>query len=120
MTVRGTDVRRVRLDAVVQRDHVQHVQELPLVLVDALDLDVEHRVHDRARRPCPPYDGGELFLVRLLDLLELGAEALVVGELLQLLELGELGGPALADASVIIADSFGFACSTRATASRRW
>ena len=36
--------RRVLLEPVVQRDDVQHVEVLALVLVDALDLDVEHPV----------------------------------------------------------------------------
>ena len=31
------------LDAVVERDDVQNVEQLALVLVDSLHLDVEHR-----------------------------------------------------------------------------
>ena len=41
--------RRVRPQAVVEHDDVQHVEQLPLVLVDALDLAVEDRC--RGRRP---------------------------------------------------------------------
>ena len=35
---------RVALDAVVLRDHVEHVEQLPLVLVQTLHLEVEQRV----------------------------------------------------------------------------
>ena len=45
MTVRGVDVGAgVPLQPVVQRDQVQHVQVLPLVLVQPLHLDVEQRL----------------------------------------------------------------------------
>jgi hypothetical protein len=44
MTVLGTPLVRVVLDAVVEGDHMQHVEQLALVFVDALDLDVEQGV----------------------------------------------------------------------------
>jgi hypothetical protein len=41
-TVRGTQSAMwIGHDGLVARDHVQHVQQLALVLVDALDLHVE-------------------------------------------------------------------------------
>ena len=63
MTVRGgASQRRIALQAVIERDDVQHVQVLPLVFVEALDLDVEQRLagstvmpvflQDLARRGC--------------------------------------------------------------------
>ncbi len=52
---RARQVRRGRvvLDPVVERDDVQHVEELALVLVDALDLHVEQRVGIDARASMP-------------------------------------------------------------------
>ena len=51
----GRDVqRRVRAEAVVADHDLEHVQQLPLVLVDALDLRVEDRVGvERDARPWP-------------------------------------------------------------------
>ena len=43
MTVRGADVALGRAEPVVERDDVQHVQVLALVLVQPLDLHVEQR-----------------------------------------------------------------------------
>ena len=44
---------RVVLDAVVERDDMQRVEQLPLVLVDALDLAVEERVRVERDRLAP-------------------------------------------------------------------
>ena len=35
----------IGLDTVVHRDDVEHVEQLPLVLVNTLDVNVENRVH---------------------------------------------------------------------------
>jgi len=68
------------LDLVVAVNDPEHVQQLPLVLVDALDLHVEHGVrgHLDAR---PPEDFGRgLGLGRLLDRAPLGLQLRVVGQ----------------------------------------
>ena len=69
MKVRGgASAARPGLEPHVQGDDVQDVQVLALVLVDALDLHVEHRL---AGRPSTPgacaHVGGELLLVGALD-----------------------------------------------------
>ena len=72
---------------VVEHDDVQRVQELPLVFVDALDLRVEDRVgidHLSGRRLEPV---GEPRLGFALGLADRGAEALVVRQRLEFLQL---------------------------------
>ena len=45
---------RPSLEPVVERDEVQHVQVLPLVLVQPFHLDVEERLRIDDRRRCAP------------------------------------------------------------------
>lgn len=46
------------LDAVVPVDDAQHVEQLPLVLVNALYLHVEHRLRAHLRKWCRQYFTG--------------------------------------------------------------
>ena len=80
----GRDVAaRVLLEPVVEGDDVQHVQVLPLVLVDPLHLDVEEGVRIDGD-PGPLLDqAGKIGLVGLLDLPPLFLEYRIVGQLLQ-------------------------------------
>ena len=86
MKVRGCDLEaRIRLEAVIQRDDVQDVQVLALVLVDALDLHVEQRVRiDRRRRCGSRAMPAELSLLARLMARQSLWNAGILGELLQL------------------------------------
>ena len=90
---------RIGLDAVVERDDVQQLEVLPLVLVQALD---------HARRTCEAgstVDAGPVaddqrqqLLVARLDARHSARKLGVVGERLQIAQLVEVGQPAVADA----------------------
>ena len=98
MNARGGIVEaRVLLEPVVQRDDVQHVEVLALVLVDPLDLNVEQPVGvqlDAGRRADVV---GEPRLVGTLDLSPLAAERGVVDERLEPAQPVQVGQPAVAD-----------------------
>ena len=82
----------VRAEPVVQHDDAQRVQQLPLVLVDALDLAVEDGVAGRrviAAWMPQPVDEAQLGVV--LGCPERGAEARVFGQRLEAFELREVG-----------------------------
>ena len=83
--------------AVVEHDDVERVQELPLVLVDALDVRVEDRlgIDHLSRSGLEP--AGEPHLGLALGSANGAAERLVFGQRLELLELLEIGDPAVAD-----------------------
>ena len=73
MTVLGTSpIARAAADAVVQRDQVEHVEVLPLVLVEPLDLDVEQRLRIDDDAGALPDQGGQPVLVGGLDRAPLG------------------------------------------------
>src|SRR5262249_47813944 len=84
---------------VVKDDDTERIEELSLVLMDALHLAVEDGVgvHDLARRSLEPV--GEQGLGLSLGLAELQPEALVLGERLQTTELSQVDDPAIADRS---------------------
>ena len=90
----------ILLEPVVQRDDVQHVEMLALVLVDALDLDVEHpvRVQLDARRRADVL--GQARLVAALDVAPLRAEGGVLDERLQPAQARQVGQPAVTDGAV--------------------
>ncbi len=84
-------------DPVVERDDVQQLERLPLVLVQPLDHDIEEVVL-RVQDPVAFLeDRGDPPLVQGLDLAECRPELGVVGIALELLEAVEVGHPALAD-----------------------
>ena len=83
--------------AVVEHDHVQNVEQLPLVLMNSLDLAVEDRVGvDRlpGRRLEPV---GEAGLGRALGAAEASRKAASSASGTSLLELSQVGDPAVAD-----------------------
>ena len=86
-----------RLDLVVLVDEVEQVQLLPLVLVETLRLDVEHRarVHRHALGPVEPV--GQCFLICRLHFAELLEHRCVIREGQQLLKLGRILPEARAD-----------------------
>ena len=87
----------VPAQAVVQHHDAQAVQELPLVLVDALHLAVEDRlrIHHLARRALQPV--GEACLLLPLGHRHPFPEGRVVGQRAELLELREVGHPPFPD-----------------------
>ena len=94
---RGDLERGILLESVVEGDDVQHVEVLALVLVNALDLHVEHPVgiqcdsgvgRDVVRQPC---------LVLSLDGSPPLTERGVVGQWCQGAQLGQVDHPARAD-----------------------
>ena len=89
---------RVRIGAqpVIARHDVQQVQQLPLVLVDALHLHVEQRVDVDVLADAPLHFGGEPSLVVELDVTELATEAGIVGGPAQALEFFEVIFPGVA------------------------
>ena len=88
---------RVFAQAPVERDHVQRIQMLALVLVDALDLDVEQRIgiDDDARAFMNP--PREPLFVEPLDAAPAFAKRGVAGMRLEGFEAREIGDPALAE-----------------------
>ena len=55
--------RGLRLDVLIERDRLQHIQELALIFMDALDLDVEQRVRVDLDADALEDRRGEAFLV---------------------------------------------------------
>ena len=84
-------------DAVVERDDVQQLQRLALVLVQALDHDIEQVPLGQGDAVAPLQHAGDPLLVRGLDGAELLSEVLVLGIDLEFLEAVEVGDPADAD-----------------------
>ena len=84
-------------DSIVERDHVQNIQQLPFVLVDSFDLHVEHRhgIDLLMLRFQKPFS--QSMLVLLFDLLNVAHEGFVVDEFFQAFEFVERGDPAFAD-----------------------
>ena len=85
------------LDAVVQVDDVQQVQQLALVLVHALDLHVEHGLEVEDHATVGFDQAGQTDLVILLDFPPARPEFGVVGMRRQFAQLVQLGDPAGAD-----------------------
>ena len=73
------------------------LSKLPLVFVDAFDLAIKDgvRIHDSARRGLEPV--GKAGLGVALGLAEVITKAPVVGQRLELAQLGQVGDPAVAD-----------------------
>ena len=88
---------RIVADAVVQHEDVQRVEQLTLILMQTLDLHVEHhrRVQLDALMTINP--AAETLLVFLLDGGELLDESRVVREREQALQLHQILAPALTD-----------------------
>jgi hypothetical protein len=119
ITVRGGGV-AAGAQAVVERDDVQHVEQLPLVFVDALDLHVEQGIGiDLDAQPLAD-DLRQARLVVALDAHEGVAEGGVVGQRRQLPQLVEVLEPALADAAADQRDRPGLAWLSQRRASRHW
>ena len=70
---------RVGANVAVGRDDLQDVEQLALVFVDALDLDVEHRVGVDGEAELAADKGGERDLLEAALVAEFGAEARVLG-----------------------------------------
>ena len=77
---------------------MQHVQELPLVFVDAFDLRVEECVGIHYRSAIVFQPVGKSCLGFPLGSTDRVAKALVVRQRLQFLQLRQLGDPPIADA----------------------
>jgi hypothetical protein len=84
-------------NAVVQVDGMQDIQKLPLVFVDALHLHVEQHVALYVDAGLFLQRVREAILVEQLDLAPLALEFGIVREFPQLLQLIEVGHPAVAD-----------------------
>ena len=84
------------LQALVQVDDLQDVQQLALVLVQALYLHIEDGVGVQHHTLVLPGVGGKGQLVLMLDLLQTLKDRLVVGVGLQLFQLLRMGEIALA------------------------
>ena len=88
---------RIVADAVVEHEDVQRVEELALVLVQALHLHVEHHRRVELKTLMAVNPAAEALLVRLLDRGELLDEGRIVRERQQLFKLVEILAPALTD-----------------------
>ena len=88
---------RVRADLVVERHRLDDVEELALVLVDALDLDVEDRVRVEPQSHAVADEMREAVLVLALHLGEGVLEGRVVGVLLEVAERVDVVEEARAD-----------------------
>ena len=87
----------VILQALVQVDDLQGVQQLALVLVKALYLHIEDGVGVQHHTLVLPGEGGKGKLVLMLDVLQTLKDRLVAGVGLQLFQLLRMGEIALAD-----------------------
>ncbi len=81
----------------IQRHDVQHLQVLPLVFVNSLDENIEHRFRIRDDAGALDGEGGKRSLVVLLDGVPAIAELGVVGERFEPPQLGEILDPLVAD-----------------------
>ena len=90
----------VLLEPVVQSDDVQSVEVLALVLVDPLDLDVEHPGVVQFDTGGGVHELGEPPLVGPLDLSPALPERRILDVVLQPAQLVEIGQPAVADGVV--------------------
>jgi hypothetical protein len=88
---------RIPPQPVVEHHDVQHVEQLALVLVDALDLAVEDRfgVHDRVVRCLQPADEGHLACA--LGLADLCMKPCIPRERQQLAQLRCVADPSVTD-----------------------
>ena len=84
-------------EALVFGDDAEHVQRLPLVFVDALDLHVEDGTGIDVGAGGLANDISQTDFVLLLDGEELTAERGVVGEALKFAEAADIGDPFVAD-----------------------
>ena len=87
-------------DALVAGDDVQHVEQLALVLVDALDLHVEQGAGVQRDVQVLLHPLGQPVLVLLLGMAEGGHERRLRGHGAQGFELGQVAPPAFAQALV--------------------
>src|SRR5262249_37017050 len=83
--------------AIVEDHDPQRIEELPLVLVDPLDLAVEYRLRIGRLAGGLLQPAREARLLLLLCLANHLAKAAVVRQGLQTRQLGEIGGPTLAN-----------------------
>jgi len=86
------------LDPVIEVDGVQDGQELALVFVDALDLDVEQAADREGHAAVGPDQVGQPLFVLVPHGRPALPEVGVIGQRGELLQLIEVGDPALADA----------------------
>ena len=91
---------RVGQDVLVARHHVQQVEQLPLVFVDALDLHVEQAVRIDLQADGRGNVLGQALLVGQLDGEEFVAERGVFGQRPQPAQLVQVEPPAVADVAV--------------------
>jgi hypothetical protein len=88
---------RILAQPVVEHHDAQPVQQLPLVLVDALDLAVEDRGRIDDHAGCRSEPLGNLRLCFALGVADSVVKTAIVRERPEPLQLGEVGDPALAD-----------------------
>ncbi len=95
----GPAIQPSAVDAVVQMDHMQHVEQLPLVFMDALDLYVEQRVGVEFHAAFGFDERRQAHLVGALDATPLRVKFRVfqVRQRLQFLQLAQVGHPGVAD-----------------------
>ena len=86
-------------DAVVQVDDVQHIEQLPFVFMDALDLYVEQGIHGEVHAAFFLHQPGQLLLVDAFRFgpLLVKIPVLFIGPWLELFDLGKIGDPCLTD-----------------------
>ena len=87
----------VILELVIEGDDVQHVEQLALVLVQALDLDIKDGIGVEHHAGLPGHPGGKAQLVFVLDVRQFFQHGLVGAVFLQTLEslrVKEVGIPA--------------------------
>ena len=94
-------------DAFVRRHDVEHLEHLPLVLVQTLDHDIEH-VPVADLEPITSQHAVQSSLVRRLDLGERRAEVRIVGVGLEPAQTPEISQPARTDRTGDQPDSSGF------------
>ena len=85
------------MDAVVQVNHVQHIEQLALVLVDALDLDIEHRGRIEHHAGVMLNHIGQALLVGQANSPPALLEGRIVSQRLELRQALQIGLPAVAD-----------------------
>jgi hypothetical protein len=96
ITLRGATLAEPSQQRVVAGDDVQHVEQLPLVLVDAFDLHVEQAVRIQRDADFTGHVVGQAHLVAALGAAKAAAESGIVGARPQVLQAVQIEAPLLA------------------------
>ena len=85
---------RIAQDALVARNHMQYIQKLTLVFVDALDLHIKHGVYRQLQPQVGLHPVCQPLLVGAFDILQRFDQSRLMRQRCQTTELGQVTPPA--------------------------